>query len=191
MKLFVVLPLLVIIVTCCSPKKEVAAQTNRSSGKPMKASALLVLDSAMGDLNMDRITDKIMIYKSPNEVSEGESKRPLEIFLGKADGTFELVERNDNVVLCYACGGVFGDPYEDVSIENGSFTVSHYGGSNWRWSRAITFSFVREFKTWLLTDDSGISYNVTQEEKTNETLIHNPEDFGMIKFKDFDNEKGM
>lgn len=185
--------LFLVIVGCTHLKKQSQdlSQSNLSLHSKNSYFNFTPLDSAMGDLNMDRITDKIVIYKSANELSEGESKRPLEIFIGKADGTFELVERNENVVLCYACGGIFGDPYEAVSIENGSFTVSHYGGSNWRWSRAITFSYVKDYNTWLLTDDSGISYNVNEEEKTTETQINNPEDFGKVRFKDFDNDKGM
>ena len=191
MKKQVLIFVVALLMVACMPNRKVISNSSTKGKSNLNLKEYTVLDTAMGDLNMDRIEDKIIVYKSLLEINQGESKRPLEIYLGQSDGTFLFAESNENVVLCYACGGVFGDPYEDVIIENGSFTVSHYGGSNWRWTRAITFSFVKDYNTWLLTDDSGISYNVNEEEKTNETLIYNPEDYGKVRFKDFDNKKGM
>jgi hypothetical protein len=180
----------IISLVACSSNKKTSSTNSSKTGSIVNLKEYTVLDSAVGDLNMDRMADKIIIYKSLNEINFGETKRPLEILIGQVDGSYKMAETNDKIALCYSCGGVYGDPYEDVIIENGSFTVSHYGGSNWRWSRAITFSFVKDQNTWVLTDDSGISYNVSEEEKNTETLINNQEDFGKVKFKDFDNEKG-
>ncbi|MFZ9761672.1 MAG: hypothetical protein ACO3DH_09470, partial [Candidatus Kapaibacteriota bacterium] len=64
-----------------------------------------LLDSKSGDLNQDGITDYVIICKSPNEYEEEDAKRPLMILHGNPNGSLTLIERNDNIVLCFLCGG--------------------------------------------------------------------------------------
>lgn len=75
-----------------------------------------LLDSKSGDLNQDGYTDYIIICKSPNEDKE-EMKRPLLILHGNSNGGLSLFKRNDNIVLCYLCGGVMGDPYTGMTLK--------------------------------------------------------------------------
>lgn len=115
---------------------------------------------------------------------------PLLILTGKPDQSFTLEARNDSVVLCADCGGIFGDPYQGLTIKNGYFSVEHYGGSSWRWTRIITFKFSKSDNTWMLHKDAGIYYHNSDPEKV-EDILTNKEDFGKLLFRDYRNMKGF
>jgi hypothetical protein len=148
-----------------------------------------ILDTIFGDLNKDAKEDCALILKSKEEEKEKsfeEINRPLLLLLGTKEGKFELAARNDRVVYCKQCGGVFGDPYTGVTIKNGYFSVEHYGGSNWRWTRVITFKYDEKKKKWFLSRDGGDSFHTSEPEKV-ETQIKTTKDFGVISFEEFNN----
>lgn len=43
--------------------------------------------------------------------------------------------------MCRGCGGMYGDPWNGMSIGKGVLTVTHYGGSAWRWTDQQKFRF--------------------------------------------------
>jgi hypothetical protein len=148
----------------------------------------MILDTMTGDLNHDNYIDLLIVLESDAKFVAGDAPRPLLILIGTGEGKMKLVAENDNVVLCRDCGGVFGDPYEGLAIKNGYFSVEHYGGSAWRWTKIITFKYNVEQKTWLLHRDGGVSYNIFDSEETEpvETLV-NQEHYGRMKFVDYVN----
>jgi hypothetical protein len=93
------------------------------------------------------------------------------------------------VVLCLGCGGVFGDPYAGMTIRNNFFSVEHYGGSNWRWSRIITFRFDQKTKQLVLHRDAGESFHTSDPDKTSQK-VYNRADYGKLSFADFNYNKG-
>lgn len=149
-------------------------------------------DSISGNLNNDQFQDLIIVLKRNNEdslaaISEFAVKRETIILYGGPSG-YSVVARNMNVVYCVTCGGVMGDPYEGITINNETFSVSHYGGSTWRWGRVTTFA--KNTKgTWVLTEDENESFNAVNPDVTNETTITTPKDFGVITFEQFDIDK--
>lgn len=148
----------------------------------------VVLDTMTGDLNRDAYTDMLIILRSTAEdTGYYEHPRPLLILTGNAAGALTLAERNDSVVLCKQCGGAWGDPYDGLAIKNGYFSVEHYGGSNWRWTRIITFRYNEKERTWLLHRDAGVSFTVF-EEGGEEEVVHNKENFGKVRFSAYQNE---
>ncbi len=146
----------------------------------------VIMDTMTGDLNRDQFTDLIIILQRENE-SENDSDvvRPLLIFTGNTGGGLDFRERNDHVVLCYHCGGVYGDPYDGLAIKNGYFSVEHYGGSSDRWTRIITFKYSEKGKTWILHRDAGISYSVWDPEKEEPETVSNQEHYGKMKFTEY------
>lgn len=148
-----------------------------------------ILDSAMGDLNLDDYPDKILILKNKNEGIATEVTRPLLILTGQPEG-FKLQARNDSVILCADCGGIMGDPYQSITIKNGYFSIEHYGGSSWRWTRIITFKYLKSENTWQLHKDAGVSYHTSDPDKI-EDFLTNKEDFGKVLFEDYNNNKGF
>jgi hypothetical protein len=140
-----------------------------------------LLDSASGDLNKDGFKDLIVILKNNSEEAMPDTTRPLLILHGTKKKTYTLIAKNDHVVLCEACGGVFGNPYEGIAVKNNYFSVEHYGGSSWRWSRIITFKYDFKTKQYVLHRDAGISYHTSDPDKTTK-IITRKKDFDRLPF---------
>lgn len=147
-----------------------------------------VLDTKHGDLNRDAITDAILILKTINEPSQEDAPRPLLLIFGIEGGRYQLLERNNKVVLCKSCGGSFGDPYQNIVIKRGFFSIEHYGGSAMRWTRIITFKYNPSLNTFLLHRDAGASFHASDPD-TQEEIVSNRQDYGNVYFSDFRNDK--
>jgi len=151
----------------------------------------IVLDTARGDLNKDDFLDFILILKKVDEelthdLIEHPEPRPLLIFCGDANGNLRLEYRNDAAVLGVGCGGMMGDPYAGITIKDGYFTVEHFGGSSWKWTRLVTFKYVERADDWYLHRDGGDYYHSSDPKNTKETTIRTIKDFGEISFENFD-----
>ena len=149
-----------------------------------------VLDTTSGDLNLDQYTDMILVLRkngedSTSSVSEHPEKRPLLILTGQSDNSYKLAASNNNAVYCIDCGGMMGDPFMGIVIKNGYFSVEHYGGSGWRWTRTITFKYSGDDNHWYLHKDGGDSFQVTDPEKVT-TKVRTTKDFGKVLFEQFD-----
>lgn len=148
------------------------------------------LDTTSGDLNLDAYPDMTLVLKKNGEettsdVVEHPERRPLLLLLGQPGGTYQLAARNDNAVYCIDCGGMMGDPFMDVAIKKGYFSVEHYGGSGWRWTRTITFKYSPADSTWYLHKDGGDSFHAAEPEKV-QTTVRTTKDFGRVPFEKYD-----
>lgn len=139
------------------------------------------------DLNGDGKTDFLVVTERAK--IEGEEfpgdERSLIILIRKSNGKLEIAVRNEQVVYCSSCGGVFGDPFAGVTVKRNSFTVNNYGGSNLRWSESYQFNYSRIDKSWQLVQVEENSYNSTDPEKTTKSKIFTPKKFGKINIADF------
>ncbi|MFN5418345.1 MAG: hypothetical protein ACK5B9_14905 [Flavobacteriia bacterium] len=149
-----------------------------------------LLDSASGNLNLDEYKDYVFVLKKIDEektsdVNEHPEKRPLIILIGQQDGTFKQIKRNDNAVYCVDCGGMMGDPFTGITLEKGSFTITHFGGSNWRWSKNITFKFPESENEWFLYQIESSSFHTSDPEKAEQEIL-TKKDFGKVKFEKYD-----
>lgn len=149
-----------------------------------------LLDSAVGDLNKDKRPDVILVLKKVGEDTSSDviahpEKRPLLILIRNAKQQLVLTKSNPNTVYCFDCGGIMGDPYVGVSISDGSFTVEHYGGSAWRWTRSLTYRYNSSQKDWYLHTDVSENYHITAPDKI-ESKIKTVKDFGSVQFEAFD-----
>jgi len=149
-----------------------------------------VLNITKGDLNLDAYPDVIMVLKkiseeeTTNDVDHPE-KRPLLILTGQPDKSYRLAARSENTVYCFKCGGIMGDPFSDITIKKGYFTVEHFGGSAWRWTRFVTYKYSSADKNWYLHKDGHESYHATEPEK-GKTTTYTIKDFGKVPFTQFD-----
>ena len=93
-----------------------------------------MLDFVEGDLNNDKMPDALLILKDAGEDTNRteDLKRPFLLLIRQNNGILKLAKRNDQLVMCRYCGGVFGEPYQETTIDQHGFTISFYGGSNWR-----------------------------------------------------------
>lgn len=143
-----------------------------------------VLDSSFGDLNKDSYPDMVLILKSDTEEMNPDTTRPVLVLAGSANSSFKLLARGDHAVLCANCGGVFGDPYQGITIKSGYFSIEHYGGSGWRWTRIITFKYDPSVSTFRLHRDAGVSFHASEPNKQT-SLIHQKKNYGRVTLKDY------
>lgn len=84
-----------------------------------------------GDANLDRRTDKILVLRKSTEettsnyAEDKPDRRPLLLFLGQVNNSYQLAIRNDNAAFCIDCGGAFGDPFTGTTIKHGFFSIEH------------------------------------------------------------------
>ena len=154
-----------------------------------------LLDSVSGDLDLDKMKDYILVLKKNGEdtLAGDPAKaphRPLLILAGVAGGGFILKAKNDKTVLCFTCGGLMGDPFMGIVIKNGYFSIEHYGGSSWRWTRIITYKYSTADSRWYLFKDGHEYFHATQPDSVQRTIL-TTKDFGKVAFEEFDIEKEM
>jgi hypothetical protein len=144
-----------------------------------------------GDLNADGRKDFVLVTSEfvaeDAAWEEGAGERSVIVLTREPDNTLRQAARNDLVVLCKNCGGVFGDPFAGVRVRGTSFTVDNYGGSNDRWSYSYTFDYSRRDKTWQLTRVVDESFHTLDPKHTMKRRIYTPpKNFGLITFGEFD-----
>lgn len=144
------------------------------------------------DLNGDGRGDFVLVLERENPALDKDdfpiNQRPLLILLRGADGKLSAAKRNERLVMCSKCGGVFGDPFEGVSAGRNTFTVDFYGGSNWRWKYSYKFNYSRIDKTWQLVRAEEISYHTSDPDMMKTRAFTPPRDYGKIDLTDFDPE---
>ncbi len=148
-----------------------------------------VFDFAIGDLNNDNIDDVILIQcEIVEDENCGDAVRPLLILVRDGNNKLSVKAKNNNVVYCCACGGIMGDPYAALEIENNTFTVSHFGGSSDRWSANFTFEYNTKNSDWELLKTVSETFSVHDPDNTSNITSKTKKDFGEVKFTDFDYE---
>lgn len=163
-----------------------------------------------GDLNKDGFNDIGAVIEEVKPKADEAPQRALLIALGHEDNNYSLSIIADHVILKADEGGVWGDPFDSISIDRGSIVVSHYGGSNWRWFN--TYRFRYQDNDWYLIGATTGEYftgSATEEEAnvqdynllTGEYVIKETDESGkqktthgntgkkeLIKLKDFNPE---
>jgi hypothetical protein len=149
-----------------------------------------MLNCTAGDLNLDSLEDRVLVLKkngedSTSDVVDHPEKRPLLLLIGQPGNTYKLAAKNDNVALCVDCGGMMGDPFQGITVHKGYFSVEHYGGTGWRWTRIVTFKYTSADKNWYLHKDGHSYFHATDPEKA-EDKIYTVKQFGKVPFATFD-----
>jgi hypothetical protein len=98
-----------------------------------------LIETIDGDLDGDKIPEKVIIY---NTKDEGELGKIREIqILKKVNGKWTILEKSRKAVLESDAGGMMGDPYQNTTIKNGILIITHYGGSSWKWGVTDKYRF--------------------------------------------------
>jgi hypothetical protein len=105
------------------------------------------------DLNGDGKPDAVLVisHGSFDATGPGETtivKHVLVLALRGEDGKLHRSMVNDGAVLDGDEGGVFGDPFESLSVEHGAVVIMHYGGSRDRWG--YTHRYRYQDRQWML-----------------------------------------
>jgi len=150
-----------------------------------------VLALLQADLNGDGREDAVLVLERASDPaldSSEEVQRPSLLLMREANGRLALHARNDRLVYCASCGGTMGDPFQDIAVTDRGFTVSHAGGSGWRWGIDTTFAWSRRHATWQLVRVEEVSFHAGAPDNLERTVSTPPKDFGRIDFADFDPE---
>lgn len=138
--------------------------------------------------------DIVMILRDTLELHDDiwDLPRPLIVLRATKDG-YELAARADHVVMCQDCGGVFGDPFDYLTVSTETIEVGHYGGSSDRWYERYTFQLDEGGNYWELTKIVNGGHSVFDEDGDGEVdlfeeTIETNEDFGLIRMEDFGKE---
>ena len=98
------------------------------------------------DLNNDGKADAAFVISNGGASPNGDDdpaivKHVLVLALRASDGRLHRSIVSDAVILDGDEGGVFGDPFDDLSVEKGAVVISHYGGSRERWGFTHRYRF--------------------------------------------------
>lgn len=156
MKTFVLLFPVVLLVACQRPQsksdtQETTASITSDSVSPGPSpvsvdtiaapAGLTKLGTATGDLDKDGRPETVIVYDSQRESKdEMGTERELHIFKMK-DGKWELWHKSLGAVMPSQSGGMMGDPFQQVTIENGCIVLHHFGGSREKWTNMHRFRF--------------------------------------------------
>ena len=188
-----------VLFALCAATVSAAAQQSEESDVKIPAEVAAFVESGAkaialetADLNGDGRSDFVLVLERRKTKRDKYDlpikQRPLLILVRQPDKTLKVAGRNEKAVFCSACGGVFGDPFAGIEAGRNTFTISLYGGSNWRWTEEYTFDYSRRDKTWQLVRIESGSFHVFEPTKV-ETKILTPKKFGKINLADFDPEK--
>ncbi|MGR9108935.1 MAG: hypothetical protein ACU843_18630 [Gammaproteobacteria bacterium] len=155
---------------------------------PFVEAGTLPIALEQADLNGDGRQDYILVLEPRREEPQqpDESERPLLVLVREPDGTLQLAKRNRKIVLCSACGGVLGDPFQGVTARRKSFEVFHYGGSRDRWGIDFKFNYSRRDKTWQLVRVKEFNFDAFDPDTQQTTIYMPPKAYGKIDIADFD-----
>lgn len=96
-----------------------------------------------GDLDKDGKDDAALALHHVKEDAYDMDAEPTRLLLvllkGKAG--YRVAGKSATALMCRHCGGIYGDPYASIDIQKGVLSVTHYGGSNWRWSIEEKFRY--------------------------------------------------
>ena len=187
--------LLSLALVCAAPLSA-AAQSEElqvpAEVRPFVEAGTKAIAVEAADLNGDGRGDFVLVLERENPAVDKDdfpvNQRPLLILLRGVDGKLSAVKRNERLVMCSKCGGVFGDPFEGVEAGRNTFTVNFYGGSNWRWKHSYRFNYSRIDKTWQLVRVEEINYHTSDPDKMKTRVFTPPRDYGKVDLADFDPE---
>mgnify|MGYP006173125555 CR=1 FL=1 len=107
--------------------------------KQFQPAGSTILETVDGDLDGDKIPEKVMIYTTKDEGEIGKI-REIQI-LKKVNGKWTILEKSRNAVMESSAGGMMGDPYQSTGIEKGILTIIQAGGSSWKWDVTDKYRF--------------------------------------------------
>lgn len=144
-------------------KKEIQMSSNQLSDDPLKKKETIYSDTILlplgfnelrrtqGDLNNDGLDELVVIAEDEN-AGEWGFERDLFVYT-KENNQWLLWDRFNGPILSSEEGGVFGDPFESISVERNCIVISHFGGSNWKWAYTHRYRFQND--DWYLIGASS------------------------------------
>lgn len=173
--------LLMYDMACIAGTRDIPDNKIPTEVKPFILKGMSAIELESADLNGDGRQDYILVLEDTEN-----DLRPLLILVRNKDNTLTQAKRNDKVVFGPDDGGIYGDPFQGINADSKSFSVSHYGGSAWRWSFDYTFKYSRIDNTWQLVRVEETEIHINDPSTMKERVYIPPRDYGKIDIADFD-----
>ena len=131
-----------------------------------------VIDTAVGDLNNDKLEDLALILEYQSNVREKraygdntteiitENHKPrilVVYFRAKGSRNYLKSVQNNDFVLRNSEGGSLGNPLRSLAIENNKMKMVFEGGGEWRWKLNYGFRYMNS--GWYLAEAGNLSYH--------------------------------
>jgi len=101
-----------------------------------------VIDTARGDLDKDGIAELVVAYNTRQKSEEPFENIPRELVIYKIQGkSWVPWKRSQQALYGSNDGGMMGDPFGELKIQQGILLISHYGGSSWKWNHTDKYRF--------------------------------------------------
>lgn len=99
-----------------------------------------LVDSISGDLDKDSNSELVVVYNvGPDDEAYGYS-RQLIIYKLK-DSKWTEWKKSDQALFSSKDGGMMGDPFDAIEIENSVLLIRQRGGSGWKWGLTNKYRF--------------------------------------------------
>jgi len=98
-----------------------------------------IIEEKIGDLDNDGVDEKVIIFETNDKTDLG-NVREIKILKHKSGKWIEW-RQSKNAILKSEEGGMMGDPFQGIDIENGILKIHFFGGSSWKWSYTDTYRF--------------------------------------------------
>ena len=101
-----------------------------------------IVDTALGDLDKDGTIELVVAYniKKQDEDSFESVARELIIYKKQNSGWI-IWKKSSQALLGSRDGGMMGDPFGAIVIQNGILTISQNGGSGWKWGQRDRYRY--------------------------------------------------
>jgi hypothetical protein len=99
-----------------------------------------IVDSVSGDLDKDNIPELAVVYNT--RTTDGYDNKPRELIIYKAkEGKWVAWKNSRQALYGSDDGGMMGDPYEGIEIQNDVLSISQNGGSGWKWGHTDKYRY--------------------------------------------------
>lgn len=99
-----------------------------------------IVDSTSGDLDKDIIKELVVAYNAGPENETDGVPRELIIYKLK-NNKWTAWKKSRQALYGSRDGGMMGDPFGEIKIENGILTIIQNGGSAWKWGVTDKYRF--------------------------------------------------
>lgn len=140
---------------------------------------------ARGDVDNDGDEDILVVLEQSGDHAQAS---PRQLLLLRRDERHRLSKAlsNPNAIPCSKCGGVMGDPLQDIRIELGKIVFRFEGGSRELWSSQYRFEYAPARNLWLMTSIVHGGFDRTDGTPAEKRLT--PTEFGEVSMATFSKE---
>lgn len=101
-----------------------------------------IKDTISGDLDKDGVKELVVAYNTKPQGDDEFESIPRELIIYKQkNGNWTVWKRSMQALYGSRDGGMMGDPFGGITIQNGLLLITHDGGSSWKWGHTDKYRY--------------------------------------------------